>query len=453
MCKAAVRPWSAGRALVLAVGLLWGTGCAASGTPGPGSAARAHPQGVGPGGTVPARSSFASGSSPASSPSSVPASGSPPVASPHPSSPLSSASQPPASATPTGRSAAAPSPTAPPARAGFLRGITYAGYTATVFATATSDALVRQLAATGANAVSVQTAWYQATPRSTHIAPTNQTPSDASLVHLIRLIHQLHMRVFLDPFVNATTGEAWQGAFHPRSWAAWFRSYDAEIAHYARLAQANGVEMLAIGDENDTSDHNPALLPDYLHLIAVARAAYSGPLTYGADYPDYRQIPAAFWRRLNAIGLEAYFPLAAPASAHPSQSSLDAAWRRQAARIAAWRQASGLTPEPVVITELGYYSARSTAASPGAWQPRSPLDLRLQAECYRATLSTIYQEPWLHGLFWFWWANPSDGPDWPATAGNNGYNLQDKPALGVLESYFRAPHGGRPAAAAARGGP
>ena len=347
----------------------------------------------------------------------------------------------------------APSPPQPPPKPrppplhpippGFLRGLTYAGYDPTVFATSTSDDLIRQLATTGANAVSVQTAWYQATPDSTQITPTDQTPTDASVVHLIRLIHSLHMKVFLDPFVDATRGEAWEGALHPTSWPAWFQSYDAEIAHYAKLAPANGVEMLALGDENDTSDHDPSLLPDYLHLIDVARSYYRGSITYGGDYPDYRQIPAAFWRRLDAIGLEAYFPLAQQGATDPSQDELDADWRNQAAQIAAWRSAVGLTDKPVIITELGYYGSGSTAANPGNWEPHSPLDLKLQAECYQATLSTIYQEPWLQGLFWFWWANPSDGPDWPPTVDNNGYNIQNKPALKVPESYFQASQGGR----------
>ena len=323
----------------------------------------------------------------------------------------------------------------------FMRGMTYAGYNATVFASAASDAQVRAMARAGVNTVSVQTAWYQATPTSTRIAPTAQTPSDASLVHLIDLIHSLHMRVFLDPFVNATTGEAWQGAFHPTSWPAWFRAYDAMIAHYARLAQQTHVQLLSLGDENDTSDHDPALLSDYLQLVRLARRIYKGPITYGGDYPDYQQIPAAFWHRLNAIGIEAYFPLAA--ATDPSPAELDSAWKREVVSITAWRQREGLTDEPVIITELGYYSANTTAENPGSWEPAAPLDLALQVACYRAAFTTIYQQPWLDGIFWFWWANPSDGPDWPAVPTNNGYNVQAKPVLALIEAYYRAVVGSR----------
>ncbi len=344
-------------------------------------------------------------------------------------------------AAPTAARGAQASSPKPPSLGPFMRGMTYAAYTATVFASATSDEQVRAMARAGVNAISVQTAWYQQSPTSTRIAPTAQTPSDASLEHLIRLAHSLHMRVFLDPFVNAIHGEAWQGAFHPTSWAAWFRSYDAMVAHYATLAQATGVNMLSLGDENDTSDHTPALLPYYLHMVAIARRDYHGALTYGADYPDYRQVPAAFWRSLDAIGLEAYFPLAG--STDPTQAQLDASWRRQVAAIAAWRRAEGLTAKPVVLTEIGYYSGATTAANPGAWEPNARLDLALQVACYRAVFTTMYQQPWLQGIFWFWWANPSDGPDWPPLATNNGYNVQNKPVLGLIESYYRAPGGGR----------
>lgn len=336
---------------------------------------------------------------------------------------------------------AAPTPSLGP----FMRGMTYAAYSRTVFATRVSDRQVREMAAAGVNYVSVQVAWFQPTATSTTIAPGtvpgSQTPTDGSLVHLIRLIHELGMHVFLDPFVNATTGEAWQGTFHPTSWPAWFAAYDRMVAHYARLAQANGVELLALGDENDSSDHDPSLLPYYLQMVRVARRYYHGPLTYGADYPDYQQVPVAFWRALDAIGIEAYFPLAD--TTDPTQAQLDAAWRAEAQQIDAWRASAGLGNEPVIITELGYYSGDTTAESPGQWNAGARLDLGLQVKCYQAVFDTIYQEPWLAGIFWFWWANPSDGPDWPPLPTNNGYNVQNKPVLGLIARYFRAPDGGR----------
>ncbi len=59
-----------------------------------------------------------------------------------------------------------------------------------------------------------------------------------------------------------------------------------------------------------------------------------------------------------------------------------------------------------IITVLGYPSEDGAAAQPGSWFPRPPVNLGLQQRLYQVTLTTIAQEPWLRGLFWFWWANP-----------------------------------------------
>ncbi len=319
----------------------------------------------------------------------------------------------------------------PPASAR-MRGMTEAGYKATVL---DSPQVIGQLALLkkdGVDWIAVQTAWYQKTDASTHIFPDpTLTPTDASVTRLIRAAHQDGFRVFLNPFVNSLTGNGWQANFHPRSVTAWFRSFDGYLAHYAKLAQIDHADLLAIGDEFQSLDDVLSYRPYWLHAIAVARRYYKGPVTYGANYPDYQQV--TFWTALNDVGIDAYFPLSqAP---DPTVQELRAAWNREADAIEAWRQRSGLAEKPFLITELGYPSENRADAEPGAWYPHQPVNLSMQQKLYLATFETIYQRPWLRGIFWFWWANPSN-PDWEGGPGDNGYTLKGKPALKVLREYF-----------------
>ncbi|MHB1612531.1 MAG: glycoside hydrolase family 113 [Sulfobacillus sp.] len=322
----------------------------------------------------------------------------------------------------------------PPAHA-FMKGMTEAGYSSNVFESATMQPALEELHRDGVDWVSIQVGWYQNTDTSTHIFPDpKETPTDASLVKLIRLAHQMGMRVFLDPFINANRGNAWQADFEPTSVSDWFHSYDQYLIHYAQIAQAQKVDLLAIGDEFDTLDDVPSFQPYWIHAIQLVHRYYKGPVTYGADYVHYRQV--TFWNQLNVVGLDAYFPLSnAP---HPSIAVLSASWRTLATQIARWRKNTGLNKKPFVVTELGYYSGQGAAAEPGTWTPSTPVDLALQARLYQATFQSLYREPMVSGLFWFWWANPSN-PDWLGGPRDNGYTPRNKPAEAVLRQFFNKP--------------
>jgi hypothetical protein len=335
----------------------------------------------------------------------------------------------------------------------FFKGMTQAGYTANVFRTkAVLDSLAA-LKRAHVNTLAIQLGWYQHDPTSTEITPNPQkTPTDASLVQLIRRAHQAGMYVFLNPFVNALTGSAWQATFQPTSWHRWFQSYDRFLQHYAAIAEREHVELFSIGDESDSADTDPALYPEWHRAIALVRRIYHGPITYGADWPNYQRV--TFWRDLDYVGIDPYFALAPAGQVRPSLVSLKARWNALADEMDAWRHTSGLDDRPFFIVELGYYSGRGVAAEPAFWRPEAPPDLKAQADCYAATLATVYRRPWLKGLVWFWWANPSN-PHWRGGPGDNGYTVRGKPAYRVLAQAFaaprpyRGPEGARPRAARA----
>lgn len=131
-----------------------------------------------------------------------------------------------------GREMALGGPVSGPAVTGstFFKAMTHAGYAPRVFDGAPVTSSITALKKAHVNTLAVQLGWYQKTPTSTVIRPDPQkTPTDASLIALIRRAHAAGMYVFLNPFVNALTGDAWQAHFRPTSWDAWFTSYDALV--------------------------------------------------------------------------------------------------------------------------------------------------------------------------------------------------------------------------------
>lgn len=312
-----------------------------------------------------------------------------------------------------------------------MKGMTEAGYTTGVFNTQAVRVAITHLHQDGVNWLAIQVAWYQKTMTSTTIAPNHKTPTDASVTRLIRLAHHEGMRVFLNPFVNSMQGSGWQAQFHPTSTAAWFKSFDHYLAHYAALAQRDHADLFAIGDEFDTLDRVVANEPYWARAIATARHYYKGPITYGADFPNYQAV--TFWKLVDDVGIDAYFPLSN--LDNPSVAQLSQNWNHLADQIVGWRQNAGLNNKPFLVTELGYPSEDGAAAQPGTWYPHQPVNLGIQQKLYEATFESLWRRPWVKGIMWFWWANPSN-PDWKGGPSDNGYTLRGKPAEAVLKEYF-----------------
>ena len=311
--------------------------------------------------------------------------------------------------------------------------MTEAGYSPNVFDGKAVTGQLSRLKRDGVDWLAIQVAWFQQGNDSVTIRPDpRKTPTDASVGRLMDLAHRSGMRVFLNPFVNSLEGDGWQANFAPSSARAWFQSFDRYLAHYAQIATVHHADLFAIGDEFDSLDAVPAYRASWIQAIQVARRYYKGPIVYGADYPNYQQV--TFWNALDDVGIDAYFPLSQSPS--PTLSQLESGWRQIATQIQAWRKRTGLDRKGFVITELGYPSEDGAAATPGTWFPSQPVNLALQQRCYVATFKTIYQEPWLRGIFWFWWANPSN-PHWQGGPSDNGYTLRGKPAEATLRRYFK----------------
>ncbi len=255
---------------------------------------------------------------------------------------------------------------------------------------------------------------------------------DIGLEVTTRLAARRGIQTLLKPHLWLRRSEdgAWRGqiAMNGESeWQAWFGSYRRFILHYAELAERLEIPMLAIGTElHVTAVQRPE---DWRSLISEVRKVYSGKLTYSANwYREFEEVP--FWDALDAIGIQAYFPLAS--HPRPSRETLTATWKRHLAAIETVAKRLG---KPVIFTEIGYRSTADAAIEPWTWPQDvsgAEVDLDTQARCYEAFFATAWRQPWLAGAFIWKWYPSADGPRHAFD-----FSPQGKPAERVLAAHYR----------------
>jgi hypothetical protein len=258
-----------------------------------------------------------------------------------------------------------------------------------------SDRALGQIDATGADWVVIVPTWYQRTTTTSTIAPerSGRTPSDASLRHAISVAHRNGLDVMLKPHVDLRNDSIDRATIRPSDPAAWFRSYTAFITHYADLARATGVEQLSVGTELAGTSRSTTR---WRRVVQAVRARYSGPLTYAANFDEYRQVE--FWDAVDLIGIDAYWAL----SDHPTTdtSALQRAWAPIADRLASL---SSRWHRRVLFTEAGYASQRGSTTAPWDWEISTRRSDAEQAAAYTALLRTFWAKSWFAGVHWWMW--------------------------------------------------
>ena len=104
----------------------------------------------------------------------------------------------------------------------------------------------------------------------------------------------------------------WRGEFtgnivmkSENEWEILEDSYTEFILTYAKTADFLNADIFCIGVELEQFVKNR---PEYwIKLIAQIRKVYQDKLTYAANWDEYTRTP--FWKQLDYIGIDAYFPL------------------------------------------------------------------------------------------------------------------------------------------------
>jgi hypothetical protein len=313
----------------------------------------------------------------------------------------------------------------------FQKGIAYTGYWSDAYEGEGARQAVRELAATNARWIQILVTGYQDTTQSTSIEWIGpETPSDPSLIRIIRYAKKLGLNVLLKPHVDLLKDSThWRGeigpSFDESDWALWFASYRSFIIHYAGLAQDLDADLFCVGCELDGTVKRET---DWRRTIADIRSVYKGPLVYADDQIEQNPDAVVWWDALDLLGMDAYPTLTE--KVHPAVEDFSADWTIYLARLRAlsrrWRK-------PLILTEIGIRSVRGGAQNPWDWQKSGPVDLDVQANAYEAGLRAVQGQDWLRGMYWWQWSpDPADGG-----SSDTGYSPHGKPAEKILTSWYK----------------
>ena len=139
--------------------------------------------------------------------------------------------------------------------------------------------------------------WVSLTPfgRVWDLAPsgvdhTFEAPFAANRAAVIRAVKQAHaagLRVLLVPHLWVETG-GWRALIDPgddAGWKQWATGYSRFVLEWAKIAEASGVDMLAVGVEL-RSWATTIRAPLLTSIIRDVRKVYGGLLTYAANWDD-----------------------------------------------------------------------------------------------------------------------------------------------------------------------
>lgn len=217
------------------------------------------------------------------------------------------------------------------------------------------------------------------------------------------------------------------GIFDQPTDEAWKRieeNYTAYIMQFAELSSKHELPVFCIATELDTW---AVKRPEYWrNLIAEIRKVYHGQLVYACNWDAYRRIP--FWKELDYVGIDAYFPLSEEAV--PSASVLHANWEKLGTEL---KQFSDSLHKKILFTEWGYQAREFTTRDPWIEDMNMLESEDAQAACYEALLSYCSQQSWWAGGFvWKWFPHNGNEP----SQLQERFSPQNRKAWHVLHRHF-----------------
>ncbi|MEO0586939.1 MAG: hypothetical protein AAF078_04795 [Planctomycetota bacterium] len=220
---------------------------------------------------------------------------------------------------------------------------------------------------------------------------------------------------------------AWRGEITfdgEADWARFFDGYRDFIVHHARLAEAGGAAWFAVGTELEGTTHRPEWGP----ILDEVRAVYSGRLTYAANWDTLDRVP--FWDRLDAVGVQFYYPLTD--AADPTDAQLRRAVEARLDEAVAFARGHG---KPMMLTELGYAPHDTAASRP--WDDAGDETERgfvLSRRCLDAALRAVMarDDSDVVGVYlWKWFPTPREFRD--------EFALQYPEAIGLISERWSRP--------------
>ncbi len=255
-------------------------------------------------------------------------------------------------------------------------------------------------------------------------------PTDVEIQTAIQESHRVGLLVILKPHIE-TSEFSWRGEidFANDDLRQFFLRYEEMILRLADLRP----DALVVGTElKNLSRHEMY----WRRTIWNLRQRYFGKVFYAANWDEAASV--RWWDAVDAIGIDAYYPLKANAATVPE---LNDAW------LPYMRELRGLAEQykkPVIFLEVGYQSRLDSYLTPWQRDPAIP-STESQRIAYQSVFETFNRLPWWRGAMWWdagkiWYAGIPFF-DWETGRYNSwdvGFTPRGKPAEGILQKYWKS---------------
>lgn len=245
----------------------------------------------------------------------------------------------------------------------------------------------------------------------------NQAPDLTFIKQGLEIAQNWKIKASLYPVLEIDNpyqiGSIWRGNlnFFGRTLETFFHQYIKLITEIAEIGRKHQSPYICIGSELASLSHNIAARPYWEELIYRLRSTdqthhlqTSPKLIYAAHWEEYLSFP--FWRHLDDIGINAYFPLASRSEASPiGAPSHQQIQKTLSKKLNELQQFSINHARPVHLTEFGLTPYNQTLATPWGSPQNQSIDLIEQENGYRALLTELNKTntEWLNGVsFWHW---------------------------------------------------
>jgi len=276
---------------------------------------------------------------------------------------------------------------------------------------------------------------YQKNEQSKQISVPNKighwTKKDSSFIEIMDQFHNSGLRVMLKPHLWLSDGSRSNiNLSSKKEWNAWFVSYRQNMIHYAKLAEQSNVELLCIGTELRTSIKQQPKAWD--SLIEEIKEVYSGKLTYAANWDEENEL-LAFWKKLDYIGIQAYFPLTE--NKNTDLETIKKGWNQHIIKLEAMSKKYN---RPILFTEVGYKSETSATVDPWEWNSLfrkliRKKSNRTQQLAYEALFQSVWGKDWFAGIYVRQWSFRSQKENAPK---NLDFSPRFKPAENTIAKWF-----------------
>ena len=258
---------------------------------------------------------------------------------------------------------------------------------------------------------------------------------DGGALHWTRPVAEAHaqgLKILIKPHLAYWGRFSWRGEIEfdtEEQWDRFFTTYERWIVAVA--AACKDADGFVVGTELDKTIR---FADRWRQIIKAVREVTDAPLTYAANWTDYERVE--FWDDLDAIGIQAYFPVAERAGAE--EAELEAGWATVMSKLRRYASEAG---KHVVFTELGYTASAMAPVKPWLGREDGPDALAVQLRCMRVALRAVEREPRVIGAFlWKWFPPPHEnGRDFrlatPAMKGllRGEWGVEDAEVRGVGE--------------------